>query len=179
MTWRDLTSEELATRPEARLGGALLWMVIVCSITFAVPVLSVAFAFVVLTTGGIHANPGNAFSWIDGPDRIGTVYMIPVLVVMAWSLVFVVMTLARARSTPVVASAGAVLWVVLRLGLGYFAQGPSIAVAERTTVIDALVRIWPYGVNVLAEIALVAAFCGYMAAGLRPNAYYRRRVPGP
>ena len=32
-------------------------------------------------------------------------------------------------------------------------------------------------VAVLAETALAAGFCGYMAAGVRPNAYYRRRLP--
>ena len=28
MAWRDMTEQEAATRPEARLGGALLWVVL-------------------------------------------------------------------------------------------------------------------------------------------------------
>lgn len=177
MTWRNMTPEELATCPEARLGGALLWIVITCSVAFIVPTIGCVLAFVILTTGGIHANPGNVFTWLDGPYRIGKVYMIPVLLFMAWSLVFVAMTLARLRSTPVVAGAGMVLWVVMRFVLGYLAQAPEVAAAEKTSWVDGLVLIWPYGVNILAEIALVAGFCGYMAAGVRPNAYYRRRMP--
>ena len=31
--------------------------------------------------------------------------------------------------------------------------------------------------DLLGEIVLVAGFCGYMTAGVRPNAYYRRRLP--
>ena len=179
MQWRDMTSEERATRPEARLGGALLWMVIIAAVAFVVPTIGCLAAFVVLSTGGIHANPGNVFAWLDGPYRIGTVYMVPIVFFMAWSLVFVAMTLARLRATPSVAGAGMVLWVALRLVLGYLAQAPDVAAAEKTGWIDGLVLIWPYGVNILAEIALAAGFCGYMAAGLRPNAYYRRRLPRP
>jgi hypothetical protein len=59
MTWRDMTPEELATCPEARLGGALLWIVITCSVAFIVPTIGCVLAFVILTTGGVHANPGN------------------------------------------------------------------------------------------------------------------------
>ncbi|MBN9088650.1 MAG: hypothetical protein J0J01_17235 [Reyranella sp.] len=79
MAWRDMTAEEIASRPELRLGGAL----------FIAPTVSMLLAILVLYTGGVHANPA----------------------------------------------------------------------------------------AVLAETALAAGFCGYMAAGVRPNAYYRRRLP--
>jgi hypothetical protein len=177
MQWRDMTAEEIASRPDARLGGALLWMVIACAVAFVVPTLGVLLAILVLATGGVHANPGSVFSWLDGPYRMGAVYMIPVIFFMAWSLVFVVMTLGRLRSTPAVASAGVVLWVVLRIVLNYFGQAPPVAAADGTTLPDALVRIWPYAIVTLAELALAAGFCGYMTAGVRPNAYYRRRLP--
>jgi len=103
--------------------------------------------------------------------------MIPVIFFMVWSLIFVVMTLLRLPSTPVVASAGVAVWVALRIVLAYFGQAPLVAAEDRTTLLDALVRLWPYAVAVLAETALAAGFCGYMAAGVRPNAYYRRRLP--
>jgi hypothetical protein len=70
-----------------------------------------------------------------------------------------------------------VAWVVLRIALHYLGQAPDVAAADRTTLIDALVRVWPYAIATLAELALAAGFCGYMATGLRPNAYYRRRTP--
>ncbi len=36
---------------------------------------------------------------------------------------------------------------------------------------------WPLLVDLAAEAALAAGFCGYMAGAVRPNAYYRRRLP--
>src|SRR5258708_2704222 len=113
MPWRTMTEAEFIAAPEARLRGALLCMVIVAVVAAVVPTVGVALAILVLSTGGVHANPGNIFSWLDGPFRIGTTYMIPVVYFMAWCLVFVVMTLTRLKSTPMVASAGIVLWVVL------------------------------------------------------------------
>jgi len=32
-------------------------------------------------------------------------------------------------------------------------------------------------VDLLGEIVLVAGFCGYKTDAVRPNAYYRRRLP--
>ena len=179
MQWRDMTDAEIATHPDRPLGGALLWMVIACAIACAVPMLGVSLATLAPLAGGVPVSWGFLFSWIDGPSRIGAVYMIPVVFFMAWSLVFVVMTLARFRSTPMVASAGLVLWVILRLAVNYVAQGPAVAMAESTTVLDGLIRVWPYAIAILAEAALAAGFCGYMATGLRPNVYYRRRLPAP
>jgi ABC-type transport system involved in multi-copper enzyme maturation permease subunit len=161
MQWRDMTGDEVANHPDRQLGGALLWMTIACGVAVVVPLLGVCF-------GG---------SWLAGPRRIGEMYMISVIAFMAWSAVFVVMTLMRARATPVVASIGIVLWVVLRIAVNYVAQGPAVAMAEGTTVLDGLIRVWPYAIAILAEVALAAGFCGYMATGVRPNAYYRRRLP--
>src|SRR6476659_2291465 len=141
MHWRTMTPEEIATRPETRLGGALLGMVIGCPIVVIVPAIGILVAFAVLASGGVHANPGHVFSWLDGPSRIGTVYMIPVGVFMAGSLLFVIMTLARLGATPMVASAGIVLWVISRLVLGYVGQAGPVAAAENTTFADALVRM--------------------------------------
>src|SRR5438477_11783195 len=136
MGWRTMTPEEMATRPESRLGGALLWMVIGCAIVVVVPTIGVVVAFAVIASGGVHTNPGNVFSWLDGPYRIGKVYMVPVGIFMAWSLLFVVMTLARLGATPMVASAGIVLWVISRLVLGYVGQAAPVAAEENTTFAD-------------------------------------------
>ena len=38
---------------------------------------------------------------------------------------------------------------------------------------------WPFAIDLLGEAMLAAGFCGYMASGVRPNAYYRRRLPKP
>jgi hypothetical protein len=151
--------------------------VIACAVASIVPTVGMLLAFIVIATGGIHANPANIFSWLDGPYAMGTTYMIPVFFFMIWSLLFLIMTLARLRATPAIASAGMVAWVALRIALHYLGQAPDAAAASNTTVVDGLVRLWPYAIATLAETALVAGFCGYMASGLRPNAYYRRRLP--
>src|ERR1700730_13501748 len=88
MGWRDMTAEEVATLPEARLGGALLWMVVAAALLCIVVIVGAVFAFHQLR-------------------EIGGRYMIAVGFVAAWSLAFIVLTLLRARVTPVVAGAGA------------------------------------------------------------------------
>jgi hypothetical protein len=70
------------------------------------------------------------------------------------------MTALHLRATPLVASAGLVAWIAWRFVAALIGHAG-----------------WPLAVDLLAEILLVAGFCGYMAEGLRPNAYYRRRLP--
>lgn len=103
--------------------------------------------------------------WIFALDRllgIGSRYTAAVTFAGVLSLVFVVMTLLRLRQTPVVISAGLVAWILYRGGVAA-SYG---AVAH-----------WPLFVDMTGELVLAVGFCGYMATGLRPNAYYRRRVP--
>jgi hypothetical protein len=120
-----------------KLTGALLAMVLAAA---AVAIVGIA--------GGILA--------FDQLRAIGTRYMIAVLFITAWSVLFVGMTLARARATPVIASAALVLWVAYRFCVAALSGG------------------WPLIVDLLAEAVLAAGFCGYMATGALPAAYYRR-----
>ena len=96
----------------------------------------------------------------DQLRALGGRYMVAVLFVTMWSLVFLAMTLVRAPATPLVASLGLALWVAYRL---------YVAIASGN---------WPLIVDLLGEAVLAAGFCGYMLTGSRPNAYYRRRLPG-
>ena len=96
---------------------------------------------------------------------------------VAWAWVFLIMTVLRLGATPIVASAGLIAWVLLRALVSWIGQAPAIAAAEQTSILDALVLTWPYATAIVAEISMVAGFCGYMATGMRPNAYYRRRLP--
>ena len=141
MGWRDMTAEELTTLPETRLGGALLWMVAAALLICVVAVAGAALAFHQLRD-------------------IGGRYMISVGFVAIWSFAFVVLTLLRARVTPVVAGAGLVVWIAYRFSVALLGQAG-----------------WPLAVDLLGEAVLAAGFCGYMAGGVRPNAYYRRRLP--
>jgi hypothetical protein len=143
MQWRDMTPEEIATRPEARLGGMLLGMVIV-----AVLLCIVMFAGLVVA-----------------PDQFGAVggrFQIALAFVNAWAAAFVVMTVLRLRATPLLARIGITAWVIYRIVVSLMGGYG-----------------WPLGIDLLAQLVMAFAFCGYMAAGVRPNAYYRRRLPLP
>ena len=141
MAWRDMTEQEQATRPEARLGGALLWVVLTAGV---VSLLAI----------------GGALLAFDQLQLIGVRYMIAVGFAGVWSAVFVVMSLLRLPATPVVASAGFVAWIAWRFAVALWSQAG-----------------WQLEVDLWAEAVLAAGFCGYMADGVRPNAYYRRRLP--
>jgi len=97
----------------------------------------------------------------DRLREVGPKYEVAVGFITLWSVLFVGMTLLRLPSTPMVASIGLILWVAYRLAVAVLTAG------------------WPLVIDLLGEAALVAGFCGYMASGDAPNAYYRRRLPGP
>ena len=141
MPWRDMTEHELATLPEARLGGALLWMVATATVLCIVAIVGTMFAYQQL-------------------DEIGIRYMAAVGFITVWSIIFVAMTLLRAATTPVVASVGFLAWIAYRFAAVLLSHAG-----------------WPLAVDLLGEAVLAAGFCGYMVGGVRPNAYYRRRLP--
>jgi hypothetical protein len=145
MGWRTLSEEQAATLPEARLGGALLWIVLAACVLCLVSLLGSALAF-----ERLHA--------------IGLRYAIAVGFVAAWSVAFLAMTAVRWRHTPTVASAGLLLWIAWRTAV---------------VVASSPYELWPLLVDLAAEWVLAAGFCGYMATAVRPNAYYRRRLPMP
>ena len=137
-----MTEHELATLPEAKLGGALLWMIVAAMVLCLIAMVGVVFAF-------------------QQYRAIGIRYMIAVGFIAIWSIAFVVMTLLRASATPVLASAGLFAWIVYRFAVAQLSQAG-----------------WPVAADSLGEVILAAGFYGYMANGMRPNAYYRRRLRG-
>jgi hypothetical protein len=143
MQWRSMTAAEIATRPEARLGGALL----------VIDIIAVLLCAVVLA-GLIAAQ--NEFR------AIGIRYGLAVAIITLWSGAFVIMTWLRLPATPTLASTGLLIWILYRF---------AVSVAGGYG--------WPLAVDLAAELAMASAFCGYMASGVRPNAYYRRRLPAP
>jgi hypothetical protein len=136
-----MTAVELATRPEAKLGGVLL----------AIDIIAVLLCALVLAGIIVAQNEFRA---------IGIRYGIAVAFITLWSGGFVIMTWLRLPATPVLASAGLFVWILYRFAVS-MAGGYG----------------WPLAVDLVAELAMAASFCGYMATGVRPNAYYRRRLP--
>src|SRR5260370_10721863 len=133
MGWRDMTAEEVATLPEARLGGALLWMVAAAALLCIVAIAGALFTFHQLR-------------------EIGGRYMIAVGFVAAWSFAFIVLTLLRARVTPVVAGAGLVIWIAYR----FFA----VAVSQTG---------WPLAIDLLGGAGPVAGFSRSFASRGAPH----------
>ena len=115
MKWRQLTEQEAATLPEARLSGSLLFAVIVAACLFVVAIAGAILAF-------------------DRLREIGPRYMAAVAFIAVWSPVFVIMTLLRGRCTPAVASIGLAIWIAYRLCV-VLANGP---VAHWPLLIDVL-----------------------------------------
>ena len=171
-----MTAAEIATLPEARLGGSLLWVVIGACI---LPIL-LTVPFILLST--LYANmkndPGHATALaIAGVLHVLPRYL-PVFFLMVWAAVFAVMTWRRSARTPMVACAGLVLWVVLRLVVEL-----SFEIMEMSEPVRGglspyrVLSLWGLAYAIGSGVILVAAFCGYMATGRRPNAYYRHRLP--
>lgn len=98
----------------------------------------------------------------DRLHDIGLGYTFAVALVTVWSFLFVVMTVFRLRQTPFVTSVGLMAWIAYRLCI---------------VLADGAVLHWPLLVDLLGEVLLGVGFCGYMAMAVRPNAYYRRRLP--
>jgi hypothetical protein len=124
----------------AKLTGALLAMVAAAALI------------------AIAGSAGSVLAF-DQLRAIGSPYMVAVAFVIAWSVLFLIMTLLHARATPIVASAGLLLWVAYRFCVAVASGG------------------WPLVVDLLAEAVLAAGFCGYMLGGEQPKAYYRGRLP--
>lgn len=165
--WRDLNPMEIASLPEARLGGALMAMQVLA-------VLSVVTVFVV-AVASIGVSVGRGSGMLPGGPRNLTwmLAIAPSAFAVVLAAVFAIMTLARARATPIVLSAGMIIWLVLRLLFGVYNQFTFAAQVGASTF---LALLWPIFVSVTTDGIAVAALCAYMADGTRPNAYYRRRM---
>ena len=176
MTWRAMTAEEIAGRPEGQLQGSLL-LIVVCAATLAL----VAVIFLVLALLAVPAAlSGGALSGmfafqVRGPAGVGLLYMIPTVYLVLWALIFTIMTMVRAPATPGLAATGLVIWLGLRLVIAIAAQiillsrfsgGPGIF----------LQSILPIVLSIIGDLILTVGFCVYMRDGVRPNAYYRRLI---
>ena len=110
------------------------------------------------------------FSGTTTTSMISGFSMIPQVVFFAWACVFVIMTPGRSPSTPIAASAMIAIWALtsaaVQMITRYVIAHNTFDLASQATLLHHLV----------IEVVLVAAFCGYMSGGHRPNVYFRRRV---
>ena len=169
--WRPLSEAEFAASPEAKLGGALGTIFGCAAALVAALVLVAAW---LIAFGGFFAFTMMSQSIFAGSSitsSIARISLVPQAMLFVWAFVFATMTLARKPSTPKVASVMIAIWAALSIG----AQIATRYVNHAETVFNlgSQATLLPY---MLLEIALVAAFWGYMSEGRRPNIYFRQRA---
>jgi hypothetical protein len=170
--WRMLSAEEFAASPYAKLGGALA--VIFWGATTMVVALLLMLAGI-LALGGFL--PITMFSEImfsasvPGPTMtIARLQAIQQALFALWAFVFVAMTLMRRSFTPIVASALMVIWAA-----SWIAAEIATQYLSATGGFDLIGQVPLLG-QILIQLIVAAAFCGYMSDGRRPNVYFRKRV---
>ena len=166
--WRTLTAEELASEPEARLGGELA---VIFYAAAAIAVLAVLLLVVSLTP----LVPGPQASVVGGAFAVYQ-SLRPLLLYLPhalWATAFVVATLARADWGPRITS---ILYVigVLASSLSNTAllwiNDPAPHWFTRLLIrADGLLIL-------LLQLVIAVAFWAYMHEGRRPNLYFRRRL---
>jgi hypothetical protein len=168
--WRALSADELAASPDAKLGGALAVMFWSAVAMVATAVLVMAGLIVFGDFFSVTMMSRMLFSAYSLSSRIAGIQMIPQAMFAVFAFTFVVMTMGRRPSTPAVASVLMVMWAATSIGAQI---GTRYLIAQSNFDPMSQLSLLPY---VLLEIVMVAAFCGYMTDGRRPNVYYRRRV---
>jgi hypothetical protein len=168
--WRALSTAELAVSPEAKLSGVLaviFWSAVamVGTVTLVIAWLIAFGDFFSVTMMSRMLFSGSSLS-----SKIAGFQMIPQAMFTVWAFAFAVMTMGRRPSTPKVASVLMVIWASTSIGAQI---GTRYLIAQSNFDAISQASLLPY---ILIEISLVAAFCGYMADGRRPNIYYLRRV---
>ncbi|WP_040577252.1 hypothetical protein [Methylopila sp. M107] len=175
--WRDLSEAEAKLWPKARLGGALLGLAIVTGVLTLMLLILLLVAGWKLTTGGVEEFV-RAFAGRSRFAYIGLVSAISVIALMIWSAVSFSLILARLRFAPAVMATGA--------GFAFLIGVASSATAQWLIVSQSEQDVWTYAVAVLpvtpqwlGSLALTIGTIGYLVGGVRPNAYFRRRVALP
>lgn len=175
MAWRPMTAEELVSRPEARLEGSLLLIVLCGGALGVAAVLSLLAALVAIPAALLGGFAGGLLP-TSGPAGLGLLYAIPMLYLLIWALVFSVMTITRSPSTPGFASVGLIGWVGVRLIVSVAGQ---LWIANQYSGGGAafmLQSLLPMLLSFVGEAMLAVGFWIYMRDGARPNGYYRRLV---
>jgi hypothetical protein len=168
--WRLLSDAELATLAEAKLGGALA-VIFWCAVAL-VTVLVLVVAWLIAFGDFFSVTMMSRFA-LSGSSIASTVTgisLIPQAMFFVWACAFAIMTMGRRPSTPKVAAVMIVIWALTSIGAQIATR---YVIAQNSFVLGSQATLVPY---VLLEIVLVAAFCGYMSEGRRPNIYFRKRV---
>jgi hypothetical protein len=168
--WRSLSEAEFAASAEARLGGALAVIFYGAVAMVALLVLVIARLIAFGDFFSVTMMSRMMFSGASIASVVGAISMIPQAAFFVWAAVFAMMTMGRRPSTPKVAAALMVIWALTSIGAQIATR---YVIAQYSFIPGSQATLLPY---ILIEIVLVAAFCGYMSEGRRPNIYFRKRV---
>lgn len=175
MTWRPMTAEELVSRPEARLQGSLLLIVLCAGALGVAAVLSLLAALITIPAALLLGGFAAGLLPTSGPAGLGMLYAIPTLYLLIWALVFSIMTFTRSPSAPGFAAVGLIGWTGVRLVVSVVGQF-WIASQYSGGAGFMLQSLLPMLLGFIGEAMLAAGFWIYMRDDARPNAYYRRRI---
>lgn len=176
--WRPLDEARRLTWSHGRMGGGLLALTIVAG-WIAIPfVLSVLALFVWVGYAGL----GALADALAGPSETlrtaSLIFFIPTLTFSILCVVFFVMTLARARATPVVTVIGFGLQFVV--GVVTPLAGQAAIFASNGMELSGLWVLVPsYAPGWFIGLFMTFGLWSYLLGGVRPNAYYRNRVAVP
>jgi hypothetical protein len=174
MAWRPMTAEEAASLPEARLAGSLLWIfTAACALALILPIGLMLIP--ALWMGAIIGEFGPWRALFYWRGQIGVTFAVPWFCIMAWSIAFAFMTIIRWRATPIVASVGLAIWLIVRVVLTIGGQLASLSIYTGPTS-GVILSSWPIAVSLITDTMLALAFCAYMRDGTRPNGYYRQLI---
>jgi hypothetical protein len=172
--WRVLSDAELAATPDAKLGGPLA--IIVGTAAAIAAIKGLMYALYLMVVGGAHGGGGatilRMFAPLDGTRSawIQNLNLAVPALMFIWGSVVTAMSLVRARATPSAASALIAAWLVVAMTVTVLKR--MVTATDGLNLIDYL-QMAP---NILFNVMIAAAFCGYMLEGRRPNLFYRRRI---
>jgi hypothetical protein len=170
--WCELTPDELAAEPEARFGG------VIAVIFFAAALALLPLVFLIVSA----AKDGNGTTWVVlmmmrqafGRPDMKSIYlaasMVQMLMLMVWAVIFIIVTLMRARSGPTIAAVPFVIAAMVG-PVGQCAMAVAL-IGGTGGLFSAAAQLPHLVLNLVAAVA----FWAYMREGRRPNLYFRRRV---
>jgi hypothetical protein len=169
--WRTLAPNELAAEPDARVGGALVAMVVAALLAF-VPVIF-------LLANGLADPKGTA--WVvlmmarqafggDMKSAFIASSFLQMAAILIWAMIFVAATLLRGRWGP--SLTGGVFAVCALMGPVNQVAIMAIFAADTFGVYQVGAQLTHWVPNLVAAIS----FWAYMHEARRPNLYYHRRV---
>lgn len=171
--WRTLAPDELRAMPEARLSGPLGLIVWSAAALALLPV--------VFVLGAVALTGPNALGFIGGTflrplfggnisDVIAALGFIPVTALFVWGAVTALMGFSRSPSTPQVSSILLIVWAAVSI-----LTQVAIRYALMNMGSDMLnhLNLLPY---IVFDIAIAAAYWGYMHDSRAANVYFQRRV---